>query len=400
MKPTKAERECLFRFGCFLRLPEGIFYVAWAWPTLKTVKEAQVLIRLVPGSSDRGCLLSVAIEVSPVRFLPRYAFYPFDLRKEQHRKCLESILQAGKFQLCFVQGSKSVRRILNLPQSQIPRLANIYKKTLERMETPKGGFKFSEAIREFEQTERATEHFPRAITETELEHVGKLLRENISPSSAAITQQELFLRRIIDSLHQQHGPTISKWLEGFEGIVTALHAASEIYTLFDREPQLLAAILSRSYASAPMDIAKLDWVPEAANSICGMLVRLQDSPPEQKEQLFIAMAQAAQDFGRRLSEENHVSWKEFLKLLFPIKDLLTGSPGRPRLDSSSLWQLKRTEKMSWSKVTEKTYNNSPTLQNEFGKSTYAELSYENRHKVNQRVRGRVRRHEARRKSIE
>src|SRR6266849_3556751 len=113
-------------------------------------------------------------------------------------------------------------------------------------------------------------------------------------------------------LGQSYGQTVAKWMEGLPTFLLVTHFTYDLYSAFRHEPKQLIEVLSQWLATAPLEVKNLPWVPEAANSICGMLTKLQESPAEQKEQLLLALVQTAADFGRRLTEEGHVSWKDLL----------------------------------------------------------------------------------------
>ncbi len=394
MRLSETERGSLSKYGCFLRVSEKIFYLDCPFSNLSAARGVPVLVRLIPGPGDSGCLLCVAFEVSPIRFLPWYSFCPLDMRKEPHRRVLESALQTQTLHLSFIRGTRTLGRVLALPKSQTPRMAAVYKTALDRIKTAAvNSFDFKQAVREFEVTERANQYFPWAYTEVELESLPISLQEQTRQAPAAIAdEQRAFVTALFDALGS-HGQTIADWMEGLPTFLVVEHFVYDFYCAFRDKPEQLIEVLSQWLTTDPLDVRKLTWVPEAVNSICDLLMRLAKSSAEQKKELTVALTLSVADFGRRLSAEGNISWKMLLESLIPIKPLLSVRPGRPRVDYSLARKLKREEQRSWTKVAEDFYNQSSQLQSDFGQPTFGQLSYQHKHEVLARVRGGVRRAE-------
>src|SRR5690242_1584716 len=105
MRTTKHEKLNLTRFGCTFKEREGIFYVDWGAKSLSQGSKADIYA--CPGKieTEVGPVLLLAFEISPVRPLPHYCYFPFDLTNEAHLSFLSSFTQTGEIKLCFFDGS-------------------------------------------------------------------------------------------------------------------------------------------------------------------------------------------------------------------------------------------------------------------------------------------------------
>lgn len=167
-----------------------------------------------------------------------------------------------------------------------------------------------------------------------------------------------------------------------------MHFIYEVYQALGHDPDRLVEFVSGLYlpAVAHANAQEYGWVPEAVESFCGLMSKLEDSAPEMKAELLISAALAATKFWRRLSANERVSLKTFAASIGPLRLLLAGKPGRPKVDYLGAYKLRREERLSWSRTAQRFYNASPQLQAEFSKATFAELAGEHKRKIIDRVR--------------
>lgn len=390
LRLTKGEKYQLARFGCFLRASEQTYYIDWSWPNLPKAKSARVVVRFIPATEEGVSLLCVAFEVSPVWFLPRYSFCPLNLTNRTHRNTLESILKSGQIPIRFVQQSRCVPRVLSLSKAEVVRSRDLYSRALNRVGDKKADrAAFNAALREFEWSGRAPQYFPWFLSESEIElSTGYLKGRKSNLPAEQIRKWELLTNRTCAVLREKYGSRIAKWIGDIPLALFALHFIHDVNQALGHDPDRLAEFLSGLYLPevAHVDAEEYEWLPDAVESFCGLLSKVEDSPSEKRAELLISIARAATKFWGKLSAEGRISARTFLESLSPIKPLIAGKPGRPLVGYSRALELKRVKKFSWSQTAQRFYDGSSQLQAAFGKPRFVDLSFEEQHRVIENVR--------------
>lgn len=299
----------------------------------------------------------------------------------------------------FVARNRFLKRVLLLPKTQMVLLASLYEASLRELKDLKGNrFNFAEAVNEFQSRERAALYFGFLFSEAEFHETwAEFKQEKALLSEEETKKLRDFVSGLYELLREKHGAKIAKFFEAFFSYLLTLHFIYDLYWAIGREPARLVEFLSDWVAIDSLDVDELGWVPQAVDSLCDLCSRWGDASAKQKEKLSRSIVVSVAEFARRLSEEGHVSMRALSASLAHVKPWLSGKPGRPRVDYSRAWKLKRESELSWSKVAQTIYDESPRLQAEFGKTRYVDLPLEHKVRLTSRLRIGVARYEQRQK---
>jgi hypothetical protein len=160
---TKTEAQNLERFGCTFREKSGVVYVDWRGNDLARAEKAEIFLRLVFLQHHSGPMVFLACEISPIRPLPRYCYFPFDLTKQGHREFLSRFAETGEITLRFVSGTKTLDRLHRLTPYLQARAAKIYGEALRDWHNWKDDYDPEVVLQRFERHSRVPLFLERVI---------------------------------------------------------------------------------------------------------------------------------------------------------------------------------------------------------------------------------------------
>src|SRR5258706_15935963 len=111
MRMTKQDELNLARFGCTFKEKEGIFCINWKERSEAQASNANIFARLDAVQTNAGPIVLLAFEISTVRPLPSYCYFPFDLKEHPHRNYLSRFTETGEISLRFLTDTKPYERV-------------------------------------------------------------------------------------------------------------------------------------------------------------------------------------------------------------------------------------------------------------------------------------------------
>jgi len=177
---TKRELVDLDRFGCVFRAKAGVFYLDWRGRNVKRAANAEVSIKLGGfETASVGPLVFVAFEISPVRPLPWYCYFPFDLDNQEHQKFLARFAETGEITLFFLTGKTLLEHTIRITATRRERLARTYAEMLHKYQARENGTgDFDNAVEQFERTVRIPALMSRYLSERDGPELEKHIRES------------------------------------------------------------------------------------------------------------------------------------------------------------------------------------------------------------------------------
>src|SRR5271170_599020 len=201
---TKLETLHLDRFGCAFRGEQGLFCVDWRGKNAEQASEAKLFARLAGVKTGHGPILLLACEISLVRPLPRYCYFPFDLKNQIHTNFLNGFTKTGEIRLGFVSGKRLVARTCQLAPVLLSRSAEVYAEMLQELKTCGADkYEFERALQLFERWVRIPELVERLLTEDDLPE----LSSRITDAVQVIPKEDRdFAKRVADEAAETFRP--------------------------------------------------------------------------------------------------------------------------------------------------------------------------------------------------
>ena len=388
---TKTEEQNLERFGCTFREKSGVVYVDWRGSDLARAKDAEIFLRLVLLHNDSGLMVFLAGEISPIRPLPRYFYFPFDLAKQEHRKFLNQFANSGKITLRFFSGAKSLDRLHSLTPYLRDRTAETYVQALERWNNWDGDHDLDAVLQRFERHARVPLFLDRVLFDESISEV----RVNAKRTASGVPNENRALAASIvreaatafEPFYQRNGETMFNTINATRA---ALSSVGDLRRMFAKDPEGLTEFFS-DLLSASFPLSELQKI----NRLLALGLSLFNLPFRQEVENQptpgIALSLAIPDIPQTLvslfqsmgtlgiSKNSLGTFAELLGLE------VGGQPGRPSKGYFREYELKISG-LSWTEVARNALVERLDLQKEFGTSDYNSLD----HAVKERLRHRIR----------
>lgn len=388
---TKTEARNLERFGCTFREKSGVVYVDWQGNDLARAENAEIFLRLVFLRNDSGPMVFLAGEISPIRPLPRYFYFPFDLDKQEHRKYLNQFAKTGKLTLRFFSGTKTLDRLHRLTDYLRDRTAETYAQALTGWDSWDGKCDLEAVLQRFERHARVPLFLERVIFDESIGEVrvnAKRVATDVPNENRALATSIVRDAAIVfGPFYERNGETLFNTItvtrvglssvvdlrrmfandpEGLTEFITDLLAASFPLSELEKIGRLLASVL------ALFGLPFRQNVEDQSTPGAGVSFAIPDVP-----QPLLSMIQSMGSQG--------VS-KNSLGTLAGLLGLeVGGQPGRRSKGYFREYELKLSG-LSWTEVARSALVERPDLQKEFGKTGYDSLDRDAKERLRHRIR--------------
>jgi hypothetical protein len=318
-------------------------------------------------------------------------FFPFDLSNESHSKYLSKVIEERTISICLVADSKQTVRVHQLSARRCISMAGLLSKvTAELNAYPAGMYKFDGAVSEFEQNLRLVDHFQYCVRDGELQTLITSLRETAAKATAEDRARASQSASELLNVWSQHYHTfvqkiVYKIPSSLLGLRLFLDLYGEFASDYDGFGQLVTdAIAARPHKPGELHLETVTLLSASIFKLISDVIRFQESDEISTDQLETDF----RDFLSRISEGRGFSVKSLANLLSSVGVAPRGLPGRTPKDYSSEYLLKRTK--SWRAVAAWTLENDPETRQEFGGREYDLLTYEEKERLERRIREGVR----------
>jgi len=389
---TKVEEQNLERFGCTFSEKNRVVYIDWRENDMVRAANAEIFARLVFVNNDLGPIAFLACEISPVRPLPRYCYFPFDLTKQGHRDYLCRFAETGEIRLRFLSGTKTLDRMHRLTPYLRARTAETYAEALRGWENWEGKHDSDAALRLFERHARIPLFLERVIFDDSLAEG----RANAKQAAEAVPNENRDLAmRIVREIAEAFGPyyrTNGKALfENFNAARAGLLSMIDLRRMFADNPSGLIDFASDALASSfsheelenvgrmltvTLLLFKLPFREQLGGQLPASTERLMPPIPA----IPIPLVDMFQSIAISGIPKNATS-----RLLELLGLEVGGQPGRHTKDYSREYELKMSGS-SWTQVARSALGANLELQEEFGTRDYRSLDRSQQELLKNRIR--------------
>lgn len=389
---SKVEEQNLERFGCTFREKDSAVYIDWRGIDNARAANTEIFARLVFLNNDLGPIVFLACEISPVRPLPRYCYFPFDLSKQGHRNYLHRFADIGEIRLRFVSSTDILDRVHRVTPYLRTRIAETYAEALRSWDAWKGKRDPDAVLRLFERHARIPLFLERVVFDDSLAEA----RANAKQAAEAVPNENRdlaisFVREIAEAFgpyYQSNGKAL------FEKISVArvgLSSMIDLRRLFADNPSGLIDFASDALAGS-FSHEEL----ENLNRLLTLILLLFKLPfreqpggqrPASTERLMppipdipIPLVDMFKSIAISGIPKNATS-----RLLELLGLEVGGQPGRPPKHYSREYELKMSGS-SWTQVARSALAANLELQKEFGTHDYRSLDRGQQELLKNRIR--------------
>jgi hypothetical protein len=393
---TKREKLDLERFGCALKASTGVFLIDWKGQRDTHAPKANIFACLVCIGTMAGPIALLALEISPVRPLPRYFYFPFDLKSKAHRKWLSRLTSTGTVRLLLVNGKRSCPRTHELSPYLRLRASDIYAEAVQQYDSLESGkYDFNRALQLMERYIRIPQLVHRVLPEDTLREISKVTEE---ATRTVPSENRERANGIVRAAAEAFGPYFRNnrkaLLETLSAAQFGLTGISDIHREFVDNPDSLTKFVSDALA-ATLARQQLDALAELVALLVAIPKLRFTTPTEQKEQApTTALVPTIPELPAGLAALVHsmgtsgISKDAAARLLRLVGLEVGRGPGRPSKDYSREYELKRS--LSWTNVARQILRENLELREEFGGRDFDSLSFEEQENLRNRIREGVR----------
>jgi hypothetical protein len=395
MNLTNEDKLNFIRFGCSFLPHAKAICVPWTDGDEDRIASAAIVARFISTRLEPGSLLTVAFEISRTKSLPRYCFFPFDLRNTVHSEYLAGICSGSDLVLIFVTDAHVTERICVLSKRQHSLMPEMYKAAIDAANSVEDSkYDYMRAIEQFEQSTRIAECFDCAFSREEVRSLIASAKEKAELASPQIRQNAALLAKdlwdIFDSRDEGWAGEQARKLPEY------IRTAKFLVDLRDEiggDPEAIRQFLADSIAAnaSQTDLKNLPTLIVFIKGLAGLIDRLQQGTAKGDGQLTPKNASLINRVLGRALQGHGLSIGSFQSLLSIIGFQLGGKPGRSGEDYSNEYQLRATGH-KWREIAEYALQNDAAIREEFGVSKFRQLTKDQQHLLMNRVRERVRSH--------
>ena len=336
-------------------------------------------------------MVFLAGEISPIRPLPRYFYFPFDLAKQEHRKYLSQFANSGKIKLRFFSGTKTLDHLHTMTPFLRDRAAETYAQALERWNSWDGKHDLDAVLQRFERHARVPLFLDRVLFDESIFEV----RTNVKQTASRVSNENRALATsIVRNAATAFGPFYKSNGETLFNTINATRAAlssvGDLRRMFANDPEgLTEFFIDLLSASFPLsELQKINRLLTFGLSLFSLPFRQDggDQPtpgtallpaiPDIPQPL-VSLFQSMGTLG--ISKNSLGKFAELLGLE------VGGQPGRRSKGYFREYELKISG-LSWSEVARRALAERLDLQEEFGTSDYDSLEYAFKDRLRHRIR--------------
>jgi hypothetical protein len=384
---TNSDKLNLERFGCAFR--EGVFYIDWKEKRPSQAANAGIFACLGRVDTTSGPIVLLAFEISVVRPLPSYCYFPFDLKNSIHKKYLSSLTKNGEIKFHFLADKGAYTRSHSLTPYLRLSATEVLAETARRLEVL-DKYDFDEALRLTERYVRISEFVNRLLLEDTITEISQGISEAVK---TVPNENREFANAITNRVAEAFAPYYRKnrntMLEFVQHTSKGFTYIKDLHRIFADNPTALTTLF-RDGLAASFSKKELEAISELVIFFLYLISLFREEELQStSESIRVPELPAGMTDLVRSMKTSGISKDAASKFLHLIGLETGGRPGRPTKDYSREYELKRSG-YSWTEVARQAMAERPELQAEFGGRGFDDLDSSDQEKVWQRIRQGVR----------
>jgi hypothetical protein len=366
---TETEKQQLDRFGCSFDPRAGVFHFDWRGNSPNDALKASIFASLGRAESREGPLILLAFDVSVVRPLPRYAYFPFDLTDEAHRKYLDRLTTTGELRICFVCRNRAIERRHQLSVPLRVHAREGYEESLNRFEEfGRERWRLEGPLRLMERWIRIPDFLERFFLDEDFDE----LQQQVDVTAKAVPQATRdAAMSVVREAEQSFRPFYAKnrkpALARLLGVRDGVTCIRDLDRRFLGDPEGLKDFLAKAIAST-FSIGERENIREAMKLASPFFERAADAKDEIEAKKLIAKLKIPRELVnllRLILVVRRISPNSLSRLAGYLGVEVEKKIGRPTKDYSREYELKMSG-LSWSAVARRAVDERPELREELG----------------------------------
>jgi len=373
---TEAEKRDFDRFGCAFKVDAGVFHIDWRERTRDEALKAAIFACLGRVNTKEGPLALLAFDISLVRPLPRYSYFPFDLANSKHKAYLTKLTTTGEIKLYFVSRRQMTERVHRLSEPLRMRASAIYEQCLGDLQTYGADkYEFGRALELTERWLRIPELLERRLSEddiTEIADVAKNAARSISEENIDLAQ--LVVREAENSFGTYYQKNPRAVEVRLLTIVEGITYMRDLQRTFGGHREGLEEFLTNALASS-LSRVELENVREVMKLAGLVMERASDSLAETEIGKLDGLLQVPRgiiDLVRLAVVAKRISPNALVTLAERLGITVEGKRGRPTKDYSRECELRMSGK-TYTEIARQAVAERQELRDEFGGRDYDSL---------------------------
>lgn len=384
MKLSKLERENLVRFGCTLKPGSQFLYVALPQNRIGQAATCDVELQPLYFSCGNAAFLCLAFEISSVRLLPHYCYFPFDLKKRWHKKFLAVLLKRRMLELVFVSGRKRATRQIALSKQQLSLIRTNFDLVCKSLKDSYGKkYDFEKALVEFEGALSLSFVFARLLSKRQFAQFAEQFRlESGKVPIAKRAESRKVVEAFFDLFEKKLPSFYPAVLQSLPTFWTYLFLVTDTIREFTGDQERLRQFLEDAIAchSTGEEIQELGELPKRIEEYLIPIALVGSAVEEKRAELGPEMAKALE-----VLRQGHSLTLPMVKKLLPLAGIpLGGRRGRKPKDYSREYEWKQSG-LSWSEVTIRAMEAEQDLKEEFQGRRFDKLDYRQQESLMKRI---------------
>jgi hypothetical protein len=394
MPISEEDQRSLQRFGCALHTRPELLHFNWMGLTREQALGATVLVRTTHRQCASGPALCFALEISPMRILPRYCYFSFDLLNPWQMGYLAELSDTNVLSINFLGHDFELVGQHELTPSESDELKKSQLKAKDALITNAVPYSVAKITDELASNLRIPQLFERVISENDFAKALPQIwkdSEKIPPAKRALARK--LVGEFADSLRSRYGEQLKKGMGDIPQMRLGLVLLLDLQRIFGNDYDSFVAFIGDAVAFNADEELLATLRKWAANlEAIFKLIELANSLPQAKRGKALRdLGQAVISVLKLIGKGRELSMSMLHTLLRPLKPLLSGQPGRPTKDYSREYELKKSG-LSWTKVARRSLIDNEDIREEFGGRTFAALTFEQQQGLVNRIREGVRSH--------
>lgn len=394
MSITNREKSNLERFGCTFKEETRVFYIDWRTRRAAQAETANIFACLGRVSTESGPIVLLAIELSCIRSLPNYCYFPFDLQKKAHRRFLAQLGNTGEVRFCFGTTRGARKRKHRLTPYLRLRASEVYADALQEWDKSKRDrYDFDSALQLFERHVRIPPFLNRLLLEDTIGEIS----EKVQQAAQTVPNENRELARatvneVAKTFSQYYRKNRKELLETLQIARDGLTYINDLHRAFAHDPNGVTNLFSDGLA-ASFSQKELEAINELAKFVLSLLslFREEESAPKPASESIATVPKLPPGLAdlvhsMRASGISKDAASRFFQL---IGMEVGGRPGRPLKDYRREYELKM-EGLSWPQVTRQAVIDRQELKAELGNRDFASLDRTEQERLVNRIRQGVR----------